>query len=609
MSYRTAETPSSGALRRCLRLARGWFASEERALAWGLTAATLVLTLAQIGIALRVNGWHRSFFDALDRHDSAAMTELAWLFPVLAGLTMALAVAQLWARQMLSLSWRRWLVLHLQDAWLEGARAWHLGLLPDGADNPDQRISENTRWATVIAVDLVTGLLHAALTLACFTGLLWTLSGTVAVAGLDLPGSMVGVALLYAAAGSGLTWLVGRQLVGLNIARNQAESDHRFALLRLRENAEAVALSAGGADEARGLRASFGQVVTVMHGLLQRERQLMWLGSGYGMVAAVLPLLLASPRYLAGALTLGALVQLAQAFVEVTGALAWFQHNWPRLADWRSHVERVVALEDSLDQAAALGAAGGIAVQAGAPALALAGLTLRTPEGRVLLDEAEAVIAPGERVLLQGASGSGKSTLFRALAGLWPWGEGSIAMPPAAATLLLPQRPYLPLGPLRAALCYPAAPDAFSDAALDAALLRCGLAGLAPRLDEAQRWDRSLSLGEQQRLGFARLLLHKPRWVLLDEATSALDEAAEAELMRIFEGELADAALLSIGHRPGLARWHQRVLRLEAGRLREDLPALPAPGRLRVAHAHAVPEARLAARAERVAPPMVQPAA
>lgn len=594
-----AETPSLGAVRRSLRLARGWFGSEERWLARGLAAATVVLTLAQIGIALQVNAWHRSFFDALDRHDSAAMASLAWVFPALAVLTVALSVAQLWARQMLSLSWRRWLVLHLQDAWLQGARAWHLGLMPDAADNPDQRISENTRWATVMAVDLVTGLLHAALTLACFTGLLWTLSGTVQVAGLALPGSMVGVALLYATAGNALTWLVGRRLVGINIARNQAESDHRFALLRVRENAEAVALSSGGTDEARGLRGSFGQVVSVMHDLLKRERQLMWLGSGYGMVAAVLPLLLASPRYFAGVLSLGALMQMAQAFAEVTGALSWFQQNWPRLADWRSHVERIVALEDSLAAATALGASGGIAVRTGAPALALAGLTLWTPDGRVLLDDAEATILPGERVLLQGASGCGKSTLFRAAAGLWPWGVGSIAMPAAAATMLLPQRPYLPLGPLRTALCYPAGPERFGDAALAAALLRCGLPGLARRLDEVQRWDRSLSLGEQQRLGFARLLLHRPDWVLLDEATSALDEAAEASLMRIFEVELAGAALLSIGHRPGLARWHQRVLRLEDGRLQEEVPPLPAPGRQRVAHAHALPEPRPVPRPER----------
>jgi putative ATP-binding cassette transporter len=303
-------------------------------------------------------------------------------------------------------------------------------------------------------------------------------------------------------------------------------------------------------------------------------------------VAAVLPLLLASPRYFAGALTLGALVQLAQAFVSVTNALSWFQEQWPRLADWRSHVERIVALEDSLDAAAALGASGGIVVEevapGQAPVLAFAGLTLRAPCGAVLVEDAVASLRPGERVLVQGPSGAGKSTLFRAAAGLWPWGEGVIRRPAASAGLmLLPQRPYLPLGTLREAVCYPAGPDGFTDASVRAALLRCGLPALAPRLDEAGRWDRVLSLGEQQRLGFARLLLHAPRWVLLDEATSALDEASEAALMRLFEAELAGAAVLSIGHRPGLAAFHHRVLRLEDQRLR---PAETLPRRVHAGH-------------------------
>jgi putative ATP-binding cassette transporter len=567
-------------------MARGWYASEERAVAWGLTAATLALTVAQIAIQLRVNLWHRDFFNALERRSDAALGGHVWLFLLLAGLSMAAAVAQLWARQMLSLRWRRWLVQHLQDRWLHNAGHYRMGLLPDAADNPDQRISENTRWATVMAVDLATALLNALLTLVSFASVLWMLSGIVQVGGVAVPGSLVFVAIAYAIAGSLLTWAIGRPMVGINIARNQAESDHRFALLRLRENAEAVALSGGAADEARGLRRSFGQVVEVMHALLRRERQLMWLGSGYGMVAAVLPLLLASPRYFAGALTLGALVQLAQAFVSVTTALSWFQEQWPRLADWRSHVERIVALEDSLDAATALGEAGGIALEevapGEAPVLAFTGLTLRAPCGAVLVEDAAATIRPGERVLVQGPSGAGKSTLFRAAAGLWPWGEGIIRRPSASAGLmLLPQRPYLPLGTLREAVCYPAGPGSFTEAAVRAALLRCGLPALAPRLDEAGRWDRVLSLGEQQRLGFARLLLHAPRWVLLDEATSALDEASEAALMRLFQAELAGAAVLSIGHRPGLAAFHHRVLRLEGRRLR---PAEALPRRVHSGH-------------------------
>jgi putative ATP-binding cassette transporter len=562
------------------------------------------LTIIQIGIALRVNLWHRDFFNALERHDNLAMGTQIWLFPLLAALSMVLAVAQLWSRQMLSLSWRRWLVQDLQERWLRDARHYHMGLLPDAADNPDQRISENTRWATAMAVDLATGLLHSVLTLVTFITILWTLSGMVRVAGVEVPGSMVAFAVLYAGAGTLLTLAIGRPLVAINIARNQAESNHRFALLRVRESAEAVAMIRGGPDEARNLRTSFGQVVEVMHGLLRRERHLMWLGSGYGMVGAVLPLLLASPRYFAGALTLGALMQLGQAFAEVTRALSWLQENWPRLADWRSHVERVVALEDSLEEAAALGRAGGVTVTEDAESIVMKDVTLRSPAGDVLVAGASAVVLAGERVLVQGPSGCGKSTLFRAAAGLWPWGEGRIAMPPREATMLLPQRPYLPLGTLREAVCYPAAPDRFTAPEVRAALLRCGLPALVARLDEAERWDRCLSLGEQQRLGFARLVLHMPRWVLLDEATSALDEVAEASMMQLFEDELKGAAVLSIGHRPGLAQWHDRVLRMDGGRLLgTGLPPLPAPGRVRIAHAHAAPDLRPVLRSDRLRSP------
>ncbi|MDO9706718.1 ABC transporter ATP-binding protein/permease [Paracraurococcus lichenis] len=602
------DRPRQSALRRTLRFARGWYGSGEKRTAWGLTALVLLMTLAQIGIALRVNLWNGDLFSALERRDQGAMLLQAWIFPILALLTMALAVAQLWARQMLALSWRRWLVRDLQGRWARQGRNYHMGLLPDAADNPDQRISENTRWATAVAVDLGASLLYAVINLISFVGLLWTLSAAVPVAGLALPGGMLGIAVLYAAGGTLFTWWLGRPLIGIHIDRQRAESDHRFALIRLRENAEAVAMIEGGADEARVLDGAFGQVVGAMHRMLRQERHLMWLGSGYGMVAAALPLLLAGPAFFAGALGLGTLVQLGQAFAEVVRALSWLQEHWPQLADWRSHVERIAALEDSLAAAEALGREGGIAVEAGAPALVLDRVTLRNPAGRVLLDGASAVIRAGERVLIQGGSGCGKSTLFRAAAGLWPWGEGRIRMPAREDTMLLPQRPYLPLGTLRDAVCYPAAPGRFGDAAIAAALARCGLPALAARLDEAARWDRMLSLGEQQRLGFARLLLHSPRWVLLDESTSALDDAAEASVMRLFEQELAGAALVSIGHRPGLARFHDRVLRLEGGRLVATaqgvlqgtaMPPLPAPGRVRVAHAHAVPEQRLVARAER----------
>ncbi|MEN0073978.1 MAG: SbmA/BacA-like family transporter, partial [Paracraurococcus sp.] len=295
MASDPADRSRHGALRSTLHLARGWYGSGERRLAWGLTALVVLLTLAQIATTLGLNAWNGAFFSALERRDQSGMTLQAWLFPMLALLTMALAVAQLWAKQILALSWRRWLVEHLQGRWVRDGRNYHMALLPEAADNPDQRISENTRWATAVSVELGTSLFYAAVNLVTFVGLLWSLSAAIPVAGLAQPGGMLGLALLYATAGTLVTWLVGRPLIGIHIDRNQAESEHRFALIRQREQAEAVAMLGGGADEAGRLNRSFGQVVGVMHRMLRQERRLMWIASGYGMVAATLPLLLASP--------------------------------------------------------------------------------------------------------------------------------------------------------------------------------------------------------------------------------------------------------------------------------------------------------------------------
>lgn len=567
MAAETEWAPAEGALRETWRLARGWY-GDAPLVAWGLTAAAVALTLLQIALSYAFSDWQRNAFDALDQRDAAAFQgQLGW-FVALTGLSMAVAVGRLWARQVLAFLWRRWLVLKLQGAMLINHRHYRMEMGEGGVDNPDQRIGENTRWATIMTVDLALGLLHSVALFACFAGLLWHLSGTLAVTiggtTIGVPGSMLLAAALYSGLGALVVWRVGRAMPRIHLDRNQAEADHRFALLRIREHAEGIALIRGAADEERGLARAYGRMEGAMLRLLRSERQLMWLGAGYMAVAGVLPLLLGAPRFFAGAITLGVLMQMTQAFVEVTRALSWFVENWPRLADWRGHVVRVVELERACE--AADGAAGqpGIAIAPG-PALRLSGLNLGTAGGRALVLDAEITLRPGERVLVTGESGSGKSTLFRAIAGIWPWGQGRIAMPDRTATLFMPQRPYLPLGSLHAALAYPAAPDTFGQADAAAALRRCRLGALVPQLDQVARWDRVLSLGEQQRLAFARLLLHRPRWVFMDEATSALDEANQAAMFALFEAELAGAALLSIGHRPGLDRYHDRVLALRPG--------------------------------------------
>lgn len=573
-----------------------YVAPETRLRAWLYTIAVVGLTLLQILVQLRFNIWNRDFFNALEARDRPEFYGQLWTLALLLLAAMLSAVAQLWAKQMLSLDWRRSLVHSLQSRWLKGGIHYQLNFMPDAADNPDQRISENTRWATAMAVDLLVGLLGSILTLATFLGVLWTLSGPLHVAlgssEFDIPGYMVWAALLYATIGSVLTLVLGGPLVDINIRRNQAEGDHRFALIRMRENSEGIALIRGEPDEDRGLRATFERVVGVMKELYGRERALMYLTSAYGMAAGVVPIIVASPRYFAGAITLGVLMQITQAFLEVTRSLNWFVDKFPLLADWRSHIERVAALEDTFEEAESLEADQTITLvtgpdEDGEEVLAFRDLQVGHADGNVVIQDANATIHAGEKVLIVGESGTGKSTLFRAVAGLWPWGSGEIRTPPRERMFFMPQRPYIPLGTLRAALAYPAAPKRFADAAMIAALERCALPHFAARLDEEDRWDRVMSLGEQQRLAFARLLLHRPRWVFLDEATAALDDENQDHMMRLFREELAESALVSIGHRPGLDVYHDRTLHLlrapDGARLEVRRRVAPARPRRRAA--------------------------
>jgi putative ATP-binding cassette transporter len=582
-----APPAETGPIRDAWRLARGWFAAEPW-VASGLAAAALALILAQIAVDWGLALWQRAAFDALGAKDGAAFGAQIAVFALLVAALMATSVGRLWSRQMLGLRWRRWLVLRLQGAMLADGRHHRLATDAQGTDNPDQRIGENTRWATTIAVDLVLGLVYAIVLLVSFTGMLWHLSGEFDLA---LPGGLLSAALLYAIGCGAVTFWFGRRLPAIHRVRNQSEGDHRFALVRLRENSEAIALLRGEADERRALAATYGRLEDVMRRMFRTERDLMWLGCCYLPVAAVLPLLLGAPDYFRGAVTLGVLMQSAHAFHEVTRGLCWLTENWPRLADWRCHVVRVVELERALDAPATPGA---LRHEDGAARLELRGLALATPCGRDLLRAADLTLAPGEKLLIRGESGSGKSSLFRAIAGLWSWGEGEIRTPCRQASMFLPQRPYLPLGTLAAALCYPAAPDGFPAEEQRAALVRCNLGGLADRLGEAARWDRVLSLGEQQRLAFARLLLHRPGWIFMDEATSALDEANQAAMFALLAEELPQAALLSIGHRSGLGQHHDRELVVMPG------PAgarLAAPGGMALAPPRPRREAVRAARA------------
>ncbi len=575
MSEGSAGQPvQTTALRGFLRLAGAFFWREKSARWLGL--GLLALTLFQIGIQVRFNLWNRDFFNALENRDRDGFLWQMVLFLGFAVASMVTAVYQLYVKQLTQLRWRQWLTGELLGEWMADARHYQMEKAGD-ADNPDQRIAEDARLSTEMAVDFATGLFNAAVMLCAFIGILWTISGALrfdlAGRAVEIPGYMVWAALFYAVVGSGLTYLVGRPMVLLNFRRASREADFRFGLVRARESSEGIALIGGETDERRGLTALLSRAADSVRDLMDSQRRLMWLTSAYGMLTYVFPTVVAAPSYFSGAITLGGLMQIGSAFGSVQSSLNWFVDNFPRLAEWRASVERLLTFREALNQIRAMtddpaqpviqrtvAEAGG-----GRETLSFRDLQVAFADGSVVIAEASAEVRAGERVLIKGESGTGKSTLFRAFAGVWPWGSGEIAMPPRESTMFMPQRPYLPLGSLRSALAYPREPASVPDKVAARVLERVGLGPLAEKLDDEDRWDQVLSLGEQQRLAFARLLIQKPRWIFMDEATAALDEENQDAMMRLVVEEMAGSALISIGHRPGLDAFHSRTLTLQRG--------------------------------------------
>ncbi len=563
---------SASPLRAFWRLLVAWLKAPDRGNARLLLLALALLTCLQVWVAIRFNLWNRDFFNALENRDGGAFAWQIQAFLMLAAAQMSVIVGLLYTKQLIQLAWREWLTNHLVAQWLNQGRQYQLEMASgDLASNPEQRIAEDVRVAVDLAVDFAAGLLTSSLMLVSFIGILWTISGPLRFEAFGnevvIPGYMVWAALIYALIGTTLTILVGRPMVRHNADKTTAEADFRFGLTRVRESGEGIALIRGEADERRGLREQFGVVRTRVRTLMRSQRNLMWLTSGYGAVAVIFPTIVASPAYFAGALTLGGLMQIGAAFGEVQRALSWFVDSFPNLAHWRASVGRVIALRDALASLDALAADPTqptiSVVETDEQQLVFGDLEVAFANGTTVIQEASATIEAGERVLIKGESGTGKSTLFRAIGGLWPWGAGDIRTPPRRDMTFMPQRPYLPLGTLATAISYPAGPDAFPRAAMAEALERVGLARLADRLGDAERWDRVLSLGEQQRLAFARLILQRPKWIFMDEATAALDEANQDAMMKLVIEELPDVGLVSIGHRPGLEAFHTRTLTLQ----------------------------------------------
>ncbi len=555
-------------------LAGGYWRGSTARFAWSLTILTIVLVVANITVQYGVNRWNAFFFNALERKQSEIVLSAIGLFAALAVASSAVAVFQLLARVKLQVYWRQWLTERLAERWLADQRFYRLTIVAPDLDAPEFRIAEDARVATEPVVDFGTGIMNAVLTAVVFFGVLWTVGGTAVIGGIEIPGFMVLAAILYSGLMSGSMVLFGRPLINRIEEKNAAEAQLRIELGRVRENAESIALIGGEVDETRALRATLQALVDAWMRQLRQVARMTWLMGSNWAVAPIFPLLLEAPNYLAGNMTLGSLMQTAAAFVQVQVALNWLFDNYPRIAEWLASARRVTGLWAAFGQLdASVGTDAQDRIVIGDSldaAVRLQGLSVAQYNGRVMIDEADTVFARGDRVLLMGESGTGKSTLIRAIAGLWPWGSGRVLLPPAAHVAFLPQRSYIPNGTLREVLQYPKVHDDIPDATLEAALERCGLHRLVPRLNEEDRWDKQLSGGEQQRVGFARLLVQRPDVVIMDEATAALDIHSQASMMMLFQQELAGTTVISVGHRPELESFHTRRITLRRQAMNEE---------------------------------------
>ena len=518
-------------------------------LALGVVAVVAANTVGQVGL----NRWQRSFYEAIEQRQLEAFLAQLLVFAGIAGVLLALVVGQTWLQAMINVRLRQWLTHDLLDQWLMRKRVYLLAFAGEIGVNPDQRIQQDAQQLTQLTTTLAIGLVQSALLLTSFAGVLWVLSDQVMFdlghGPIAVPGYMLWCALAYSLGGSLLGWRVGRPLVPLNAERYAREAALRVALVRVSDHADGIVLHDGEMDERRLLDEPVEAVITMMARLAGGLARLTWITSGYGWLGLVVPIVVAAPGYFGGQMSFGTLMMVVGAFNQVQSSLSWFVANLPQIADWRATLLRVATFREALQAVDTIGHDTGrvTVVQGAADELALDGLELALPEAAVTLEEGWVEIGPGGHVQLLGSGTPSRSALFRALAGMWPWGEGTLRLPPRGAMTFLPQRPYLPLGTLRGALSYPEPPGRFDEARLRAALERVDLAHLAASLDSIERWDHQLPLDEQQRLAIARLLLHRPRWVVADDAISALEDRHRRLIPSFLEHELVGVALIRIG--------------------------------------------------------------
>jgi vitamin B12/bleomycin/antimicrobial peptide transport system ATP-binding/permease protein len=553
------------------------FTAMERRIAVAMVVFLVVINQAEVAIIVRLNFFNKDWFDAIERHDSVTFwTQLLFVFTPYAFVYVAMTVIELFVQQMLVIRWRTWLTNHFVTRWLTHHNHYRVSLVEGQTDNPDQRISEDIfrfinggndgSSATYGLYDFSILLISTVTTLVSFSIVLWTLSESFMLPGTDIafPGFLFWVALIYAAAGTLITHFIGRPLIGLFFQRQHMEADFRFSLARLREYTEQVALLSGEAAEKNILGGRFGALVANYLAVTFRRMRLFAFTQTFSQLSPIIPFIFTAPFYFLGKIQLGVMTQTAQAFGQVAGALTFFVSYYMYLAAFKSVVDRLNSFDVAIDRAEALVNAGParVAAAAGANDVSLDNVELELPDRRRIVEAKHLDLERGQSVLLSGPSGSGKSTLFRAVAGIWPYGEGRVRVPENARVMVIPAKPYIPIGTLRSAVTYPAVAGTYPDADIRGALVDARLGDLAGEIDHEEVWSQRLSSGEQQRLAVARALLVRPDWLFLDESTSAVEEKLEADLYAVLAQRLPNTTIVSIGHRSTLIKLHKRHIEM-----------------------------------------------
>jgi putative ATP-binding cassette transporter len=547
------------------KITRDYWRSEERWRARLLLSVIIALNLGHVYLLVLFNEWNNGFYNALQNYDKEGFFSSMGTFSILAICYIIVAVYELYLQQLLEIRWRRWLTQHYVQKWLSKRSYYQMQLLDNKTDNPDQRISEDLRMFVSLSLSLSLGLLKATVTLISFVAILWKLSGDLFIPigenQISIPGYLVWVALLYSAVGTWLTVKIGNPLVGLNFNQQRYEADFRFSLVRLRENSESIAIYAGEQQEQEHLLKRFQMVFHNFKDIMLRQKKLTWFGSGYGQIAIIFPYLVVAPRYFAQQIQLGGLLQTTTAFGRVQDALSFFVDSYSSLAEWQAVVNRLNGFANTMSLVNDISEKETIKVGYAVDSeFKVSELQVSLPNGDKLLKDINMVVHPGDSLLIMGPSGCGKSTLMRTLAGIWPFGEGSITVPKGQSTLFLPQKLYLPIGTLRDSVLYPRKSLGIKEEDICRVMELCKLGEFIDKLDQIADWSNILSLGEQQRIAFVRAIVQQPNWLFLDEATSALDETTEAELYKLLREKLVRAAIISVGHRNTLIGYHDHKL-------------------------------------------------